>query len=39
VRLGSGGATEVVEWNLDPAEAQALREGAETVREAAAQIK
>jgi malate/lactate dehydrogenase len=38
VRLGRGGATEVVEWDLEPDELTALREGAETVRAAAAEI-
>lgn len=39
VRLGSGGAAEVVEWDLEPAEAAALRQGAETVMAAAAGIE
>jgi malate/lactate dehydrogenase len=38
VRLGRGGATEVVEWGLEPAEAEAMKAGAETVRAAAAEI-
>lgn len=38
VRLGSGGIAELPEWELAPAEAEALRAGAETVRAAAASI-
>jgi malate/lactate dehydrogenase len=38
VRLGSGGATEFVEWDLDPAGLAALRAGAETVKAASAAI-
>jgi malate/lactate dehydrogenase len=38
VRLGRGGAEEVVDWELEPVEAEALRDGAATVREAAAEI-
>ncbi|MFT3864244.1 MAG: hypothetical protein QM729_08230 [Solirubrobacterales bacterium] len=39
VRLGRGGAVEVVEWELEPAEAEALRAGAATVTAAAAEIE
>jgi malate/lactate dehydrogenase len=38
VRLGVGGVAEIVEWELDPAELEALRAGAETVKTASAAI-